>query len=86
MNWGKLKYIFKNWKLIVHILFRTKSFGVMNQSSWPYATLFYVPWYKVRKWDVMNNYRMSRFRARIGFIPYDEYVLLFEESIWRGSK
>ena len=40
INRKALKYYYKNWKLFVHLLFRTKRFGVNNQWWNNYDSIF----------------------------------------------
>lgn len=70
----KLKYLKDNWKLIIHLLFRTKRFGVNNKiwSSFD-DTLFGVSnkriiWDIIRIYPIYKNFEMMRFRANIGFV------------------
>ena len=78
----KAKYLKDNWKLIVHLLFRTQYFGVNNQWKSDFPSMFGWPKWKII-WSIITvrpiimNYRYMRFRAQIGFIPRDVFMKLF---------
>jgi len=55
-----LSYI-KNWKLVIHILFRTYRFGVNNSWWSDFDSLFGLPWKS--RWHLIREYKMARFRA-----------------------
>ncbi|MFX0136531.1 MAG: hypothetical protein ACFFDN_23025 [Candidatus Hodarchaeota archaeon] len=54
-------YIFKNWKLIIHLLFRTYRFGVNNERWSPFPSIFRLPW--SQRWHLILRYKEMRFRA-----------------------
>jgi len=87
INYPKIRYFLSNWKMIIFLLFRTKRFGVMNKWWWPdkQGTIFHIPWWNYKKWRIIHNYKMARRRAApgIGFIPEEEYRLIFEEPWYR---
>ncbi len=69
-----LGYALKNWRFIIHILFKTRHFGVNNQwwsadasaLSWSYANRFIgivciIP--------IIRNYQAAKYRAHTGWIP-----------------
>lgn len=83
---ASLKYAKANWKLIVHLLLRTKFFGV-NNDWWfksPTKSLFGVSNEQIFR-DIIGlkqihlNYKMMKHRAGIGFIPESEYTVLWGE-------
>ena len=65
----KLEYYKKNWKLMVHLMFRTYKFGVNN--DWWFtggSSMFGYPWYKkiwmiVRIRPFIYNLKCIYFRA-----------------------
>lgn len=78
----KIKYLAENWKLVVHLMFRTKRFGVNNQwwasfdSMWGYSFLGKVRHVLSIK-SLVNEYQMMRFRATAcHFIPDDEKEIM----------
>lgn len=77
MNRTKFIYIKYNWKLVIHLLFRTYHFGV-NNNWWNDGRAFFgLPICKFERWHIVNNYRRMRFRAQIGFVSYKTYKKLF---------
>ena len=67
---------------MIHLLFRTKRFGVNNQWWNSFDSMFGVG--NLRKiYDILtlkqilNNYRMMKFRAKIGFLSYKDYDKIF---------
>jgi len=81
--WRGRKWILMNWKLIIHLLFRTRRFGVNNE-WWSYfdSKIFGVHWLQIC-WDVIrirpiiNNYKLMKYRASMGFIDQKNYEMLF---------
>jgi len=80
----KIKYILENWKLIIHLLFRTCHLGVDNYWWSPYKSLFGLPFYK--RFNLIKNYKLAKIRASCGFIPMREAKLLFGNSLVGGRK
>jgi len=78
----KAKYLKDNWKLIIHLFFRTKYFGVNNQWQSTFPSIFGWSW-RQRIWGIItilpiiDNYRAMRFRANIGFVSKDTFIKLF---------
>jgi len=84
INKRSLKYMSKNWKMVVHLLLRTKYFGVDNQwwGKGPCRSLFGVSTFRiildiVLVYPIFDNYRRMKYRAGTGFIPKEDY-----EAIW----
>lgn len=74
--WAKARYIAANWKLFTHVLFRTYRFGVNNEWWSRYDSLFGLPYSK--RWHLVENYRMARFRSvACHFIGPEEQLLMF---------
>ena len=64
-------FILRNWKLIVHLLLHTASFGVNNQWTVPFVSLLSSHNRGVR--FIVFNYRAARFRAvSCGFLTREE--------------
>lgn len=64
----KLNYCLKNWKIGIHLLFRTKRFGVNNEWWSKFDSIFGVSigqilWDTVRIWPIIRNYKMMKFRV-----------------------
>ncbi len=79
----KFKYCLKNWKLGIHLLFRTKHFGVNNLKWSTFPSIWGWSWHKILLGiitikPIINNWKGIRFRMEIGFIPKDEYNILFK--------
>ena len=63
MNKPRIKYLKDNWKLIIHLLFSTKRFGVNNNWWSEFDSIFGAPWYKITPKKIIQNYRGMRFRV-----------------------
>lgn len=70
----KLEYFFKNWRLCIHLLLKTRRFGV-NGEWWSSFPSFYFgnPLWKIiinilMIYPIIYNYRAMRYRARLGFV------------------
>ncbi|MEA2061423.1 MAG: hypothetical protein U9P10_13140 [Thermodesulfobacteriota bacterium] len=74
----KIKYILDNWKLIIHLLFKTKHFGVNNTFWFPHDSIFSSEKSK-RFTQVVKNYKMMRIRSFSGFIPLNDAIELFPD-------
>jgi len=75
-----------NWKMIVHLLLRTKYFGVGNQwwGRGPCRSLFGVSTPRiimdiVTIYPIIRNYKGIKSRAGSGFISKEEYEALWGE-------
>lgn len=74
----RIIYFIENWKMVVHLLFKTRRFGVNNQLWAERDSLFGISWYK--GWShAIKNYKMMRVRAFSGFIPLNQAIELFPE-------
>ena len=74
----KLKYGRKNWKLLVHLMFSTYYFGVNNEWSSTFPSMFGVPIYKRTLSKVLLNYKLAKLRAvSCGFISKRSAQKLF---------
>lgn len=80
MNFENLRfrasYICGNWKMLLHLFFRTYHFGVNNDDWEQHRSIFGLPLPKAITRLVLN-YKMMRIRAFIGFIPLNDAVRLF---------
>jgi hypothetical protein len=65
----------KNWKLGIHLLFRTYHFGVNNEWWVKYRSIFGLPFYK--RLNIIKHYKEMRFRAEIGFVSKETFKRLF---------
>ena len=84
----RIKYIAKNWKLMVHLLFRTYRFGVNNNWKSDFDSMFGLP---IRKrfsiFQLIQNYKCARFRAcECYFITEENAKLLFSKYCKRKEK
>ena len=55
------RYFLKNWKLMIHLIFRTYRFGVNNKWWCEYHSIFGLPYHK--RFDIITNYKMMKFRV-----------------------
>lgn len=81
MKLKKYKFILENWKMIVHLLFRTQRFGVNNQWWSTFDSIF--GWDNKKKImavlkvkPLILNYKMMFVRSAIGFIPYEDFLII----------
>jgi len=85
-NIKRINFLYKNWKLGIHLLFRTKRFGVNNKWWWHEDGIFgWSNWkifYSIIKIKpIINNYKMMKFRAgACHFMHDEEYKLVFNEE------
>lgn len=69
-------YFIENWKMVIHLIFKTKRFGVNNQLWAERDSLFGVSW--LTGWSqAIKNYKMMKVRAFSGFIPLNQAILMF---------
>ncbi|MFO7883859.1 MAG: hypothetical protein R6U68_03470 [Desulfobacteraceae bacterium] len=74
----KIKYLLENWKLIIHLFFKTNHFGVNNRFWSPHYSIFGAKRLKGVT-QVVKNYKMMRIRAFSGFIPLNDAIDLFPD-------
>lgn len=71
-------YLIENWKMVIHLLFKTQRFGVNNQLWSNYDSLFgdscLTGWI-----GAIKNYKMMKVRAFSGFIPLNQAIEIFPE-------
>ena len=80
MNSKNLKkaliYFTENWKMIVHLLLKTRRFGVNNQAWYHENSIFGAS--PARGFSqILKNYKMMKIRAFTGFIPLNEAIEMF---------
>ena len=83
----KLSYMLQNWKLIIHLLFRTYYFGVNNQWWSSFRSMFGLPLYK--RFNLVTQYKLVAIRSSFGFISREEMKVLFPSfynKIHKGEK
>ncbi|MBF0234491.1 MAG: hypothetical protein HQK65_15840 [Desulfamplus sp.] len=68
--------------MILHLLFRTRRFGVNNVLWARHDSLFADPWPRGIA-RVVKNYKMMKIRAFSGFIPLNDAIKLFPEHAAR---
>ena len=79
---AKLKFIYYNWKLIVHLLLRTKRFGVNNNWQANFDSIFGISFYQRARMLILIepfilNYKLIKMRAiHLGFLHPDTIKLL----------
>lgn len=82
----RLKYFSKNWKIGVHLLFRTKHFGVNNEWWVKWDSLF--GWSNKKKiWGIItirpiiDNWRAMKYRSGVcHFLSDETYRLIYNEN------
>lgn len=90
MNRILVKEVFNNWKLGIHLLFRTYRFGVNNKWWNNYDSMFGLPWYqRINPLQLYKNYLGIKFRI-IGcyFVsnPWDFFPKYMKKYYpWRGK-
>ncbi len=79
----KVNYLLKNWKIGVHLLFRTKRFGVNNERWSTFDSMFGVSmsqrlWDMARIWPIVRNYKMMKLRAiQLNFVDTNICTILW---------
>ena len=66
----RLKFFKEHWKEGVHLLFRTKRFGVNNKWRSDFDSIFgwsteKIIWSIIKVRPIIENYRMMKFRATV---------------------
>jgi hypothetical protein len=84
---SKLKYLLQNWKQGIHLIFRTKRFGVNNKWWSQFDSVMGVGIYQiffdcVRIWPLFRNYQFIKFRAiNLGFLTAEQCCILWKKEI-----
>ena len=88
MGVKKIRYFFKHWKLGIHLIFRTKKFGVNNHWWDNNGSIFGWPIWKILLSvltikPIIRNYREMKARAgkMAHFMTNEDYELVFGEKI-----
>lgn len=86
-TYNRIKYFRKNWKLGVHLIFRTKRFGVNNEWWSPYDSIFGWSWKQriisiIEIRPFIENYKCMKLRAgtMAHFLTDESYELCFGEK------
>ncbi len=71
-----------NWKLGIHLLLRTKRFGVNNEWWSRFDSIFGYSIFKILTsifliYPIYNNYKMIKTRSSLGFVTPEEFDYLF---------
>jgi hypothetical protein len=75
-KYRRIKFFINYWKLGIHLLFRTKRFGVNNEWWSPFDSLFGGSLRE--RLNIINNYRMMKIRAGdCHFLNDEDYQLCF---------
>ena len=73
----RLRFMLKNWKLGVHLVFKTKRFGVNNKWWSQFDSLFGAKTFRGH-FAIRYNWRLMKYRAGACYFLGDEdYKLLF---------
>lgn len=88
----KINFILENWKEGIHLLFRTKRFGVNNKWHSDFNSLFgwsnmkiFISILKVK--PIIENYRLMKFRAAgCHFLTEETNRKLGWYKYWRNKK
>lgn len=92
MNQTQLKFGLKYWRLAIHLVLKTKHFGVNNLwwSKQPSAIgwhLYQIVWGIVTIMPIIRNYQSLKVRSCLGWIPQaDCEALGFQKQIERKVK
>ncbi len=82
----RFSYGLKYWRLAIHLIFKTKHFGVNNQWWAKHPSVIGWDWYQTL-WGVLTvmpivrNYQSMKVRSCIGWVPQSEC-----EAMGFGSK
>ncbi len=73
----RVHYALKYWKLLVHLIFKTRHFGVNNRwwVSQPSGIGWHpwqILWGVLTVMPIIRNYQSLKVRSCIGWIPHDE--------------
>lgn len=73
----RLSYGLKYWRLAIHLIFKTRHFGVNNQwwSRQPSAigwSAWQILWGLITIMPIVRNYQSLKVRASIGWLPQAE--------------
>ncbi len=87
MKYSRYRYLQAHWKLAVHIIFRTRHFGVNNKlyskRAVPYGqNLARIILNTLLGFPLWRAFKLMRWRMgpTVGFIPYNEYLLVFHKK------
>jgi len=74
---NKRRFALRYWKLAVHLIFKTRHFGVNNRwwVSQPSSIGWYpwqILWGIVTVMPIVRNYQSLKVRSCIGWMPHDE--------------
>ena len=82
----RIKFFKEHWKLGIHLLLRTRRFGVNNERWSNFDSIFGVSKKQILK-DILlvkplfHNYKLMKFRAKSAyFVNAEEYELMFREK------
>ena len=81
---NSFQYFINNWKLGIHLLFRTYRFGVNNEWWVLFDSIFGLPIYQ--RWHLIKRYKEMRFRSQIGFISEKNFKMLFSNKNIKEKK
>ena len=79
----KIQYVKQNWKLGIHLIFRTKRFGVNNRWWNDFDSMFGLSLYEIifsvlKIRPLIDNYKLMKFRAEnCHFLSDGSFELLF---------
>lgn len=85
---ARIKYYREHWKIGVHLLFRTKRFGVNNE-AWPIGpgdsmfglSNWKIFWAIIRIKPIILNWKCMKFRSKCcHFLTDETYELVYGES------
>lgn len=79
----RLRFFAQHWKLGVHLLFRTRRFGVNDRAWVSFDSMFGVSKRRIlcdvlRVKPIIDNWKRMKFRAKAAyFVSDEEYLLMF---------
>lgn len=82
---SKTTYFLQHWKLIIHILMKTKHFGVNNHWWSRYPSYLGIAWYQqlinlLLIFPIVQSYKAMRMRALSGWAPNEQAKQWFENN------
>lgn len=63
-------FLLKNWKLVIHLLLHTRTFGVNNKSTSQFDS--FLSTHNRGLKHIKENYKAAKVRAKCGFLTEEE--------------
>lgn len=76
---SRMGYLLSNWKIGIHLIFRTKRFGVNNRWWNEFDSIFGLSFYK--RFSILKQYSLMKFRAgACHFLSDESFKFVFGDS------